>query len=115
MDFDLKAFRKRFGLKQVEVAQLFNCVQGNISAIETGKRGLEDYQARIISEKYGEDILREYIIPSNAISQGNVNGDNIQGNNVTVHKTETDKLIDLLKKKDEQIDRLLGIIENINR
>lgn len=115
MNFDLKSFRKRFGLKQIEVAQLFNCVQGNISAIETGKRGLEDYQARIISEKYGEDILREYLLPNGVVSQGNVNGDNIQGTNVTVHKTETDKLLDLLKKKDEQIDRLLGIIENINK
>lgn len=52
---------------------------------------------------------------SSHISQENVNGDNIQGNNVTVHKSETDKFLDLLKKKDEQIDRLLTIIEKVTK
>lgn len=63
MTFDLKGFRKRLNLKQTDVAQLFNCVQGNISAIENGKRGLEDYQAEIISREYGEEILKEFIQP----------------------------------------------------
>jgi transcriptional regulator with XRE-family HTH domain len=54
----------------------------------------------------------------NVVTQNNVEGDNIQGHNVTVKKTETEKFLDLLKTKDEQlgksqsqIDRLIGIIE----
>ena len=70
-----------------------------------------------------------------SISQSNVNGDNIQGHSVSVNKTQTDKFIDLLKTKDEQInksqkqidksqeqidksqeqiDRLIGLIEKLN-
>ena len=114
MNFDLKSFRKRFGLKQVEVAHLFNCGQSNISDIETGKRGLEEYQTRILFDKYGEEVVKEYLIPESAIHQGNINGDNINGHNVTVNKADFDKLISLLNKRDEQIDRLLRIIENLN-
>ena len=115
MNFELKAFRKRFGLKQVEVAHLFNCGQSNISDIETGKRGLEEYQTRILFDKYGEEVVKEYLIPESAIHQGNINGDNINGHNVTVNKADFDKLISLLNKRDEQIDRLLRIIENLNK
>ena len=60
--FDLKAFRKKYKLKQVDMAKLFGCVQGNISAIETGKKKLEEYQARIIEEKYGKEVLEEFAV-----------------------------------------------------
>lgn len=53
-----------------------------------------------------------------SIFQNNQNGDNINGQSVTVNKTETDKLLEalnacheLLRKKDEQIDRLLTLLE----
>ena len=55
---------------------------------------------------------------SNSVIQTNENGDNINGQSVTVNKSETDKFIDtikecheLLRKKDEQIDRLLTLLE----
>lgn len=55
------------------------------------------------------------------IVQNNQTGDNINGKSVTVNKTETDKLLDalnacheLLRKKDEQIDRLLTLLEKSN-
>jgi plasmid maintenance system antidote protein VapI len=62
------------------------------------------------------------------ISQNNVEGDNIQGNNFTVQKSQVDELIDLLKikekqliksqenltKSQEQTARLIGIIEQLN-
>ena len=51
----------------------------------------------------------------NVITQNNVEGDNIQGNNFTVNKSETDKLLDLLKSKDEQINKLIEIIEKLNK
>jgi succinate dehydrogenase flavin-adding protein (antitoxin of CptAB toxin-antitoxin module) len=56
-----------------------------------------------------------------SVNQNNIDGDNIQGYNVTVSKTETEKFLDLLKIKDEQlnksqiqIDKLIGIIERLN-
>jgi transcriptional regulator with XRE-family HTH domain len=48
------------------------------------------------------------------VNQNNVEGDNIQGHNVTVKKTETEKFIDLLQAKDEQMNRLIGIIEKLS-
>lgn len=48
------------------------------------------------------------------VVQNNRDGDNIHGNNVNVDKSEA-ALLELLKKKDEQIDKLLGIIEKLNK
>lgn len=67
------------------------------------------------------DLSREWLIYgegemlNSSVVQNNQNGDNINGHSVTVNKTETDSFIELLKKKDEQIDRLLTIIENMNK
>lgn len=51
------------------------------------------------------------------VVQTNQNGDNIHGQSVTVNKSETEKLLEaldkcheLLKKKDEQIDKLLNML-----
>lgn len=54
-----------------------------------------------------------------SIIQNNQNGDNINGNSVRIEqKTDIEKLLDtikecheLLRKKDEQIDRLLTLLE----
>ena len=65
---------------------------------------------------YGEgEMLNRNII------QQNQNGDNLHGNNVTIEKTEKDYLeiiksqAEQLSKSQEQIDRLLSIIENISK
>lgn len=44
--------------------------------------------------------------------QRNENGDNFQGDGITINKTN-EGFISLLQKKDEQIDRLLTIIEKM--
>ena len=53
------------------------------------------------------------------IIQHNQAGDNINGQSVTISQTETEKLLDvinscheIIRKKDEQIDKLLTIIGN---
>lgn len=53
-------------------------------------------------------------VVSGNIVQNNQHGDNIAGKEVTVDKTES-QLFDIIKTKDEQIDRLLSIIEKMNR
>ena len=54
-----------------------------------------------------------------SVAQQNQSGDNIHGRSVTVNNSETAKLLDIIKecheilrKKDEQIDKLLEIINN---
>lgn len=92
--------------------------------IKSGKHGISKDLAERIKAKYlninmswllsGEG---EMIIP--AVVQNNQNGDNINGNSVKVDKkTETEKFLEaikecheLLRKKDEQIDRLLTLLE----
>lgn len=55
------------------------------------------------------------------VVQNNQNGDNINGHSVTVNKTENDYLeiikrqTEQLSKSQEQIDRLLSIIEKKNK
>lgn len=70
-------------------------------------------------------MLRDLVLkPQNYAGgeQQNVNGDNINGNTVTVHKTDTDKLLDLLAAKEqslakaqEHIDKLLEIIGDLTK
>ena len=59
----------------------------------------------------------EMLRPS--VVQNNQSGDNINGNSVNISKSETEKLLEvinsfneIIRKKDEQINRLLTIIEN---
>jgi hypothetical protein len=79
-----------------------------------------------ISSAYPE-LNTEWLVGGNGemiktvVNQNNVEGDNIHGHTVTVNKSQTDKFLDLLKTKDEQIcksqeqiDRLIGIIEKLN-
>jgi len=80
-----------------------------------------------ISKIYSE-LNTDWLLSGNGemikstVNQNNVNGDNIQGHNVSVEKSQTDKFLDLLKTKDdqlsksqEQIDRLIGLLEKNNK
>ena len=67
----------------------------------------------------GEILLNS--MDEKPVVQNNVAGDNIQGDNVSVGKQQESKLIELLRNADvrlaksqEQIDRLIGIIEKIS-
>ena len=93
--------------------------------IKNGKHGISKDLAERIKAKYlniniswllsGEG---EMTTPS--IDQNNENGHNINGHSVKVEqKTDIEKMLDtikecheLLRKKDEQIDRLLTLLEN---
>lgn len=53
------------------------------------------------------EMLRQHVV-----NQTNSHGDNIHGSEVTVTKVDS-ALFDVIRKKDEQIDRLLTIIEKM--
>lgn len=61
--FDLKRFRKENGkITQNEMAEMFNCTQGNIYAIEASGRDLTEDQLSILKSRFGEEIVNKYII-----------------------------------------------------
>lgn len=61
--FDLKRFRKENGkITQNEMAEMFNCTQGNIYAIEASGRDLTEDQLSVLKSKFGEEVVNKYII-----------------------------------------------------
>lgn len=60
--FNLKEFRKRIGLRQVDMAEILNCTQPNIVAMERDLKELTEEQFNILSNTYGADLVHEYYI-----------------------------------------------------
>lgn len=91
----------------------------SVGVIGKSKAHGRDLSAAVIEKilNFYTDLNGEWLLTGvgnmlkNSIIQTNQNGDNINGHNVTVNKTEVVQLIELLKKKDEQIDRLLTLLE----
>lgn len=86
--------------------------------IKAGKCGISKSLAENIQEHF-LNISAAWLLtgegkmtPGASVQQNNQNGDNYQGDGMTVHKSDAD-FLSLLKKKDEQIDRLLHIIEKM--
>lgn len=113
---DLKDFFKAQGLTQQNIAERFGVSQQYVAALLNGSTPFGKKVAHKWAEAFGlsEAWLLTGIgsITTGNIVQNNENGDNFQGDGMTVHQ-ENRGLIAQLKKKDEQIDRLLRIIEKM--
>lgn len=122
-DLDIKKIRKSLGLTQAEMARRIGVDTKTVQNWEYGKT--------IPISKHG--IIRSLMVEPQTyyggeVDQSNVNGDNIQGNHVTVNKY-VEELMERLKSRDEalmkaqeqmskaqeQMDRLLAIIDNLTR
>lgn len=92
--------------------------------IKAGKCGISKELANRIQEKFG-NISASWLLTGDGdmivngdgnrfvgVHQHNKNGDNYQGDGLTVNKGDAD-YIAMIKKRDEQIDRLLAIIEKM--
>jgi len=97
---DLKKFRKDNGLKQSDVALYFACDQSFISQIENGKSKIPD----------------SYI--SKILADNSINKDSLECIEDLEDESNIGKLINIMQKqvdslsiKDEQINRLITIIE----
>lgn len=130
---NLKQFRKDHGLGQKDIAEIFGCKQNHVSAIELGTRTLTPLHIRLLIEKYGFDVVAKYAsaseMPGNPSVTVNapVITDNTApvqaGNNNSMEMpNDTAALVALmhkmldqhekqLQKRDEQIDRLIDILE----
>lgn len=137
----IKALRRRLGLTQDDFAVRAGLGPKTMSNLETGKRAAGFEVIRRICDTYG--VCVEWLTTGEGDMfargvQHNVHGDNIQGERVTVtrHAGESEaqhlrtllqtgqeeraQLLDLLRqkeeqarKKDEQIDRLLALLEKL--
>ena len=130
---NLKQFRKDYGLGQKDIAEIFGCKQNHVSSIENGTRALTPLHIRLLIEKYGFDKIAPYAsadeLPSKPLVEINapVITDNTApvqaGNNNSMEvPNDTAALVALmnkmldqhekqLQKRDEQIDRLIDILE----
>lgn len=109
-DLNIKEIREKLGVSQETLAEMVGVHPRTIQNWESG--------TKIPKSKHA--ILRDLVLkPQNYAGgeQQNVNGDN-----VTVHKTDTDKLLEILASKEqslakaqEHIDKLLEIIGNLTK
>ena len=105
--FDLKRFRKDKKVGQKAIQDLFNCKQSFISALETGRRELNDDHLAKLSEVFGD--ITPYITPDNISVfefDKNANSTSIRTFDEIAEQRK------IIVKSQEQIDRLLTILEN---
>lgn len=122
----IKELKKFTGLNFSKLAEEIglNTVQ-TLYDIKNGKHGIskevaEKIQARYLNISVAWLLTGEgEMLVDNQVIQNNQNGDNIHGHSVTVNKTEKDYLeiikmqAEQLSKSQEQIDRLISIIEKM--
>lgn len=60
--FDIREFRKKHKLTQIEIATILGCGQANISAMERTMRDLEEDQYHKLAEKFGNNEVEKHII-----------------------------------------------------
>lgn len=121
---DLQRIRRIKKMTQQEIADIVGCKQNFISQIETGKDAMPESWIPILQEALKLDDISDFITDiedARNIASSQNGGTTIAGNGISVNK-EVDKFIDLLKSRDEllrdivkekdlQISRLIGIIE----
>ena len=122
--FDI--YMKHKGLNDNRVTTECGLSKGLIGQARTGKSDLGKKTVEKILITY-QDLSRVWLLTGEGemlnakVIQNNESGDNINGHSVTVNKTEKDyleiikKQSDQLSKSQEQIDRLLSIIENFGK
>ena len=116
---ELANFFKNKGLSQTDVANMLGTSPQYISAIFSGRKNVGKKQAAKLEQLFGlsapwlltgeGDMLRT---PIHA-EEGSVQ---VMGNASNVNAGKTiDSLVELLKRKDEQIDRLIRLLEENNK
>lgn len=119
----LKEFFKKKGLTQMKIAEITGTNQSYIAALLNGSKQFGKKQARKWSELF--ELSPNWLLTGEgdmfnpSIVQNNQNGNNIHGHSVKIEgKNDIEKFLDalkecheLLRKKDEQIDRLLTLLE----
>lgn len=114
-ELEVKEIREKMGFSQERFAKILGVTARTIQNWESGG----------VIPQPKQEMLHEITLNPQSYfgsEQQNVNGNNIAGGNVTVHQTDTDKLLELLSSKEisltkaqEHIDKLLAIIERLTK
>ena len=138
---DLYSLRKSIGLKQTELAKKVGIKQAYLSEIETGKKPITNAIYNTLVEEFGEEICDNFAISQEDSDPeqnffGDINGgdNNFSGRDMTINPPcsfgfDIDKVFQEIsaqrklteeaqaqtRKAQEQMDRLLTIIENLNK
>lgn len=111
----LATYFKNLGITQEELALRLGVSQAHINQLLNGKTPFGKRTASKWAEVLGVSAAwlltgdGEMLVDS--CVQNNQNGDNFNGEQIVLKNTDTHDFIALLKKKDEQIDRLLTLLE----
>lgn len=110
--------------KRVSKSEFGRTIGVSNSFITSMRKSLQPDKIKSIAMNY-PDLNTDWLITGEgemlrpSVVQNNQSGDNINGNSVNISKSETEKLLEvinsfneIIRKKDEQINRLLTIIEN---
>lgn len=116
---ELANFFKNKGLSQTDVANMLGTSPQYISAIFSGRKNVGKKQAVKFEELFGLSALWLLTGKGDMLStpihaeEGSVQ---VMGNASNVNAGKTiDSLVELLKRKDEQIDRLIRLLEEKER
>lgn len=111
-EFNIKKIREELNVSQEKLAEMLG----------VHPRTVQNWESGTTIPKAKHTILREIVLKqqkyTGGAEQSNSNGDN--SNNVTVNKTSTERLLDLLASKEqslakaqEHIDKLLALIDRL--
>lgn len=138
---DLSSLRKHIGLKQSELAEKIGIKQAYLSELERGKKPIHTALYNTLIDVFGEDICDKFAISQEDSDTeqnffGDINGgDNkFSGGNMTINppcsvgfdidrvfqeisaqRKLTEEAQAQTRKAQEQMDRLITIIENFNK
>lgn len=123
---NLKMLRQSFGLSQVQLSSEIGLAQGYISELEKGKKQITDKVMAKLQTRFGVETINEWMQDTPEIQQtveGEVNnfsgtGDVTVQNGDSVPLSAFNKMLNeiaeqrkLVSKSQEQIDRLLNLLE----
>lgn len=108
---DLQRIRKEKKLSQKQIAEILNVPQSFISQVENMKSPMPEYWISILVDKLNISDISNYEVEleEQIISQGFNDIDKF----MELLKSRDSVFREIVQKKDEQIDRLLTIIENM--
>ena len=111
----LTSYLKYKGINKSEFGRIIGVSNAYISSM---RKSIQPDKAEKIASSF-PDLNISWLMTGegemliSGVVQNNQNGSNIHGHTVNYQsENSTEKLIDMLKKKDEQIDRLLTLLEN---
>lgn len=117
----IKEIKYRYGINQKEIVARMGLSSATyLSDLISGKSELSELFIDKLVSTFPE-LDKNWLLTGNgeilksSVVQKNKKGDNNYTDKISINKqaSNVDRLLDLLKKKDEQIDRMLTLIENL--